>query len=118
MRKAPLLITYRGFDASPALDADVRKRVDSLQRHCDSLLRCRVHVDAPSSHHRHGAPYDIRVHMEVPGKSLIANRSPTQHGEHDDVHVAVRDAFRAAERELDKWSATRAHRGGRHRAAE
>lgn len=106
-KRTPLLITYRGFVASPALDAEIRERADDLAQRTDQLLRCRVNVEAPSAHHRRGERYNVTIHMAVPKQTLVASRRPQQHVEHEDVSLAIRDAFRAAGRELDRWSASK-----------
>jgi len=37
----------------------------------------------------------------VDGGRLVANRHPSAHAAHTDFYLALRDAFRAAKRELD-----------------
>jgi hypothetical protein len=41
--------------------------------------------------------------MHVPGAALVINRDPGQDQAHEDVYVAMRDAFDAAERRLEDY---------------
>lgn len=96
----PVQVTFRNMDASPAVEADVLRRAASLERYHPRLQSCRIVVEAPHRHRRKGAPYRVRLDMIVPGAEVVAGRNPSEHAAHADVYVAVRDAFRAARREL------------------
>lgn len=61
-------------------------------------------VEAPHSHHRKGNLYHIRVDIGVPGGEIVANRDPAANGAHEDVYVAIRDAFDAAKRQLQDYA--------------
>jgi hypothetical protein len=45
----------------------------------------------------------VRIHLAVPGEDLYVNRDHEQNHAHEDVHVAVRDAFGAAMRRLQDY---------------
>lgn len=96
----PVQVTFRNLDASPALEADVLRRAALLDRYHPRLQSCHVAVEAPHRHKRKGAPYRVRIDLVVPGAELVVGRNPDEHAAHADVYVAVRDAFRAARREL------------------
>jgi cold shock CspA family protein len=61
---------------------------------------CRVTVEAPHRHHRHGKLYDVRIDLSVPGRDVFVGRSGPLNHAHEDVYVAIRDAFNAAGRQL------------------
>lgn len=96
----PVQVTFRNLDTSPAVEADVLRRAAMLERFHPRLQSCRIVLEAPHRHRRHGAPYRVRIDMVVPGAELVVGRNPTEHAAHADIYVAVRDAFRAARREL------------------
>lgn len=96
----PVQVTFRNMDASPALEAEVLRRAATLERYHPRLQSCRIVVEAPHRHRRKGAPYRVRLDMIVPGAELVVGRNPSEHAAHADIYVAVRDAFRAARREL------------------
>jgi cold shock CspA family protein len=56
-------------------------------------------IEAPVAHHQKGGPYSVRIDLQVKGKELVvSNRS------NPDLRAAVRDAFGAAQRQLEDYS--------------
>lgn len=94
----PLQIRFRNMDPSPAVEERIRKKAAKLERFHDRILSCTVVVEAPHRHHHQGKLYSVRVDISVPGKDVIVGRAkPIDHA-HEDVYVAVRDAFVAVTR--------------------
>jgi cold shock CspA family protein len=58
-------------------------------------------VESPHRRHHQGRLYHVRVELAVPGRSIVVNREPHEHHEHEDVYVAVRNAFDAVRRQLE-----------------
>jgi len=106
--RAAFEIAFRNMQPAPAVERDVRERVEKLERFCPELMSCRVVVEAPHRRHHKGNLYHVRVDLTVPGEELVAGRDPAERHSHEDVHVAVRDAFEAARRQLQEYK-------GRHR---
>ena len=100
--QTPLQITFHQLPPSPALEADVRQRVDELATFFDRIVSCSVLIEAPHHHHHQGRLYRVRIEIGVPGEHIVVGRSPDEDGAHADPHVAVRDAFRAARRQLEE----------------
>jgi cold shock CspA family protein/ribosome-associated translation inhibitor RaiA len=61
-------------------------------------------VESPHSHQHKGQLYHIRVDLTVPGAELVASRAPGDHQAHQDIYVAIRDAFEAAKRQLQSYN--------------
>ncbi len=99
--QVPLEISTRLIQLSPALEADLRKRAARLERYYDRITSCRIAVERPSNHHNEGGPYRVRLDITVPGSELVANK------EAEDLNTAIRDAFQAAERQVDEFSQRR-----------
>ena len=98
--QVPLEIVFHNVDRSPAVETVVRELAAKLERHADNLTSCRVTVEAPHKNHRQGNLYAVRVDLRYPGGEAVATRSPNENHTHEDVFVALRDAFRAAHRQL------------------
>jgi ribosomal subunit interface protein len=96
----PLQISFRNMDASDAVEADIRDKVGRLDRFYERITSCRVIVEAPHRHHHRGKLYDVRIDITVPGEEIVVQRSGPENQAHEDVYVAVRDAFNAATRRL------------------
>jgi ribosome-associated translation inhibitor RaiA len=88
------------MDSSPAVETVVHKSVERLERVHPGILACQVVIEAPHQHHRQGRHFRVLVHVTIPGGEIVASRSPTLDDSHDDVYVAIRDAFAAVRREL------------------
>ncbi len=98
----PVEITFRNIGPSDAIEARIHKEAAKLQRFHQRIISCRVVVSAPDRHKHKGKLYRVRIQIEVPSGNLWINRrSPYDHA-HEDVYVAVRDAFAAATRRLEE----------------
>ncbi len=99
----PLQITFRDIPHSENVEVVVREKAEKLDQFFDKIMTCRVMVESPHSHHHQGRLYHVRVDITVPGAELIASRSPDKHHAHEDVYVAIRDAFDEAKRQLQDY---------------
>jgi ribosome-associated translation inhibitor RaiA len=88
-------ITVRGFEQSEALEARIRRLLARLECRHAAILGCRVVVEAPHRAKHQGVQFVVRLDLKVPGGEIIVNRD-----HHEDPHVALRDAFNAAGRQL------------------
>jgi len=103
----PLQITFRHMETSPALEARIRELAARLDRFSANIMRCHITVEAPHKHHRQGGLFEVRVDITVPDKEIAIRRSHPVHHSHEDVYVALRDAFRAARRQLEDYERQR-----------
>ena len=99
----PLQITFRDIDQSDAVEARIRERAAQLEKFYDRITSCRVMVEAPHNSRNKGRLYHIRVDITVPGGEIVVRREPKAHHAHEDVYVAIRDAFKAAQRQLQDY---------------
>ena len=94
-------ITFHNMEPSEAIEARVREKFARLQKYFDRLTHCRVVIEAPHRHHHKGKIYQIKIDLGVPGRpDLVVSREGRENHAHEDVYVAVRDAFDAARRQL------------------
>ena len=100
----PLQITLRNIPSSEALEADIREKANKLDQFYDHIMSCRVVVELPHAHHHKGKLYHVTIDLTVPGEELVVNRLPHDNHAHEDVYVAVRDAFNAARRKLQNFA--------------
>ncbi len=106
--RLPLQITYRDMLASQAVDRCIRERAERLDQFCDRIMSCRVVVEEHHRRHHQGALYHIRIDLTAPGEEIVVSREPALHRTHEDIYVAIRDAFDAARRRLEDY--VRRHR--------
>jgi len=100
----PLTITLRHMPPSAAIEADIREKAAKLEEFYDRITSARVVVETPHRHHRHGKLFHVRIDLRVPGRALVVSREPAAHHAYEDVHVAIRDAFDGAKRQLEDYA--------------
>jgi ribosome-associated translation inhibitor RaiA len=91
----PVDIVLRGIPRSGALERYIGERARRLNIVCDRLQSCHVVAEALHRPKQQGAQFSVRLNITLPGTEVVVNR---EHRE--DVHVAVDDAFEAAELQL------------------
>ncbi len=101
--ETPLDIHFNNMEHSEAVEAAIQKRASKLEQFVDRITSCHVFVDAPHHHHRKGNRFEVRLEVRIPGKELAVNNKPGDVNKHEDVYVAIRDAFNAMERQLKRW---------------
>lgn len=104
------------MDSSPSVEAAIRRQVSDLDELYNRITSCRVVLEIPHRRHQKGKHFHLRIEMHVPGKVLVVNRDPAKHGAHEDAYVAIRDAFRAARRELRDYAGTRQRKVKQHKS--
>ena len=94
----PMQITLRNVDQSEALEAHIREKAKKLESFFEHIISCRVVVELPHNHKHQGKAFNVRLDIGVPGREIVVNRD-----RHEDVYVALRDAFDAARRQLEDY---------------
>ncbi len=97
----PLQVSFRNLEHSDFIEGKIREKAESLGKFFDRITSCRVIVEAPEQHHRKGKLYHLRIELGVPGKEIVVSRHNHGDHSHEDVYVAIRDAFKAARRQLE-----------------
>ncbi|MBW7852121.1 MAG: ribosome-associated translation inhibitor RaiA [Rhodospirillales bacterium] len=105
----PLQITFHGVDHSEAVETRIREKVAKLEQLYDRITSCRVVVEThhrnTSNLHKKGEPFHIRIDLTMPGAELVVKRDPKESHVHEDIFVALRDAFTSMERQLKEFIA-------------
>lgn len=101
--QVPLEIRFQNTDPSPAVESAIRERVAKLEKFAPDIVSCRVTVEAPHRHRKQGKRYRVSVDVRLPGGEVVANRDPSGDQSHEDVFVALRDAFDAVRRQLQDY---------------
>ena len=99
----PLQISFRGMSKSPATETLIRERAAKLERFHDRITACRVVVEAHHRHQHKGRLYHVRIDLTVPGREIVVAREPADDHSHEDIKVAIHDAFDAARRQLEDY---------------
>lgn len=96
----PLDVRFRDMESSPALESFAYRWAAKLANVYDRIERCEVVIERPHQHQHRGQHIHVRVTVAVPGPDIVVSCDHAPDGAHEDAFVAVRDAFRAARRQL------------------
>ncbi len=99
----PIRISFHGMDASPAVESRIHELAAKLEQFHDRITRCDVAVEQPHHRHQKGNQWHVRIDMTVPGHEIVVSHDPGKDEDHEDVYVALRDAFAAARRQLEDY---------------
>lgn len=95
--KLPLQLTFKGMDASAAVEEAAHRKVLHLERFYSGITSCRVVIELLQKHQHQGRPFGVRIDLTLPGHELVVNQV-----EHEDLYVALRDAFDDMTRQLEE----------------
>ncbi|WP_460233594.1 HPF/RaiA family ribosome-associated protein [Aurantivibrio plasticivorans] len=99
--RSPNSVVYRNLDASDALTETINQKFNRLNRFARHIQHGRVVLDSPHKHHYKGRQYRASIELEVEGQPITVSQDKPS------IHIAVRDAFNAAERKLKALGAKR-----------
>lgn len=94
-------IVFEGIAPSEFVRSRILNEISRLERFFGRMTACRVVISKPQGRRHHGDLYAVAVRLVMPGgKEVHATRNPPQDHAHADAHVAIRDVFAAARRQL------------------
>jgi len=93
-------IVYHNIDQTEAINDAVLKRIGKLKRFSDRIITGRVVLDSPHNNHHKGKVYSVGLEIHTPVKEVRVNQDHHDNHAHEDLYVAIRDAFDVAERQL------------------
>jgi ribosome-associated translation inhibitor RaiA/cold shock CspA family protein len=105
--QVPLEITFHNMESSDWAEQEIRARVDDLESIYDRLVSCRVRVDQRATNTNDTIPPVVRIEIGIPGrKDLVVAHEPDRlqlRFQRPDLHNAINEAFRIAERQLSEY---------------
>lgn len=101
--RLPMQITFRNIPHSDAVEARVREKVSKLEQLFEKIISCRVVIEAPHTHKHKGVIYQIKIDVSVPDGELVVSHNSNDKHQHEDIYVAIRDAFTAMRRQLQGY---------------
>jgi len=124
----PLHITFRDMPSSEAVEAAIREKAEKLEEFHSGIIGCKVVVEEPHRHHHRGRLYHVRIDLTLPGAEIVVKHEPkrvevkqsgtnetpegilaethepSKYAAHEDVYVAIRDAFDVMRRRLQDYA--------------
>jgi cold shock CspA family protein len=102
------------MEPSGAVRSAIEKKVEKLDRICGCITSCRVVVEEPHRRHHKGRLFHVSIDMTLPGGEIVVNRDHHEKRSHEDVYVAIRDAFDAAQEKVEGYVRRRKGKVKRH----
>lgn len=100
MEVAPKIV-FEDMEPSEFVEARIKEEIDKLEQFNERITSCRVVVSEPHRHRHKGKLFNVRIHLSLPGGGdVTVDRDNHDKHAHEDVYVAIRDAFGAARRQL------------------
>jgi cold shock CspA family protein/ribosome-associated translation inhibitor RaiA len=104
MLQVPLEIAFHNIASSQRAEQEIRARVTDLERLYPRLVSCRVRIDQRAKDLTGTIPPVVHIELGIPGHSdLVVSHEPEhllRKYRHPDLHKAINEAFRIAERQL------------------
>jgi ribosome-associated translation inhibitor RaiA/cold shock CspA family protein len=104
MLQVPLEIAFHNLDSSAAAEQEIRAHVADLEKLYDRLISCRVRIDQRAKDRTGTIPPVVRIELGIAGRNdLVVSHEPDhllRKYQHPDLHKAINEAFRKAERQL------------------
>ena len=94
----PIQITFKDIAHSEAVETHIREKAAKLETFYPGIIGCHVTVELPHKHQHQGKLHNVRIDIKVPGSEIVVNRD-----KHEDIYVALRDAFDAAKRQVEEF---------------
>ncbi len=96
-------VTFRGMSKPMWIEESIRSHLKHLEIFFNRITACQIMVERNQKRHRQGNLYHVRIKLIVPGHTIVVNREPAAQHEHEDIHVAIHDAFNAVQRRLQDY---------------
>lgn len=94
--RLPVHIQFHGMEPSDALEESARRQVHKLESIASDIMACRIGIDLEQKHKQQGRLFSVRIDLTLPGIELVVNRV-----QHEDVSMALREAFDNMKRQLE-----------------
>ncbi|MDG6774001.1 HPF/RaiA family ribosome-associated protein [Thiomicrorhabdus sp. ZW0627] len=107
--QVPLQITFKDIKHSDAVEDRIKEKVKKLEQFAREIISCSVVIEAPHRKHQQGNLFSIKINLSVPGHDLVATKNSDNDHTHENMYIALRDAFGAIQRQLQDL--TRKQRG-------
>jgi putative sigma-54 modulation protein len=102
----PVEVHFHGIEKSDAIEQRVRAKVAKLAKHFGRMTSCRVGIEATQRTAQKPKVYQIVIEIGMPSRSpIVVRHERTGSNAHEELGLAIRDAFEAALRKVDGMAA-------------
>lgn len=109
-----LSVIFHSMEPSEAVRQRGEALLQRLARLSPGIMRGKMVIEGRHRHHHQGNLYHVTIRLHLPGLDVEVTHDPELNHAHEDVYVAMRDAFRAARRQLKAYEQRRGSKASRH----
>ena len=95
-----LEISFRDVGHSDAVEQHIREKAGKLTATFDDIIGIRAVVAMPHNHSYKGKLAHVSLEIGLPGQTVAITRDQHDQYEHEDMYLAVSDAFDKATRKI------------------
>jgi ribosomal subunit interface protein len=110
--RGTLQIKGTDVELTDSIKEAVREKAEKLDRVYDNVINCNVAIESPRRRYAKGTFYNVHIDLTIPGKEIAVKREP-----HEDLYVAIGEAFDAAHRQLQEFVEKRKGKVKKHDGA-
>lgn len=92
----PLQVSFRQMPHSSAIESLVWENAAQLNRYAEQIQNCHVVIESLGVKQKHGKRYHVEIDLSVPGEDIEITSESSEHLEHTNIRMALRDAFDSA----------------------
>jgi len=108
-----LEISFRDISHSDAIEQHIRDKAHKLTTTFDDITGIRAVVAMPHNHSYKGKLAHVSLEIGIPGQTIAITRDNHDKSDHEDMYLAVSDAFDKAQRKVKQVHAKRTERNRR-----
>jgi ribosome-associated translation inhibitor RaiA len=107
-------VVFHSMEPSEAVRQRGEALLGRLARSSPDIMRGKMMIEGRHRHHHQGNLYHVSIRLHLPGLDVEVTHDPEINHAHEDVYVAMRDACRAAQRQLRAYDDRRGAKASRH----
>lgn len=97
-----LEISFRDIEHSDGIEQQIREKTAKLTTTFDDITSVRAVVAMPHNHSSKGRLAHVSLEVGLPGETVAITNDNHDNADHEDMYIAVRDAFEKAQRKVRK----------------
>lgn len=97
-----LEISFRDIEHSDGIEQLIREKAGKISTKYDSITGIRAVVAMPHNHSHKGKIAHVSLEIGLPGETVAITNDNHDNTAHEDMYIAVKDAFDIAQRKVRK----------------
>jgi hypothetical protein len=110
-------VVFHNLEPSDAVILRAKQLLGKLLQFFPAIMHGTMTIEDRHRHHHQGHIYHVALRFHLPGGDVVVSHDPEINHAHEDIYVAMRDACKAARKQLAQLSKESRGSGLRHQRA-